>query len=382
MPGTNVILPGASPGIDSRSRITPKYDTRGRFIVEDFEGPNRTLAQMFPLQVGTTASIDTQQAKFGGQSIRITQTGTASSSKVQASKQVKSAMAIVGRFWFRLDNLPGVLIQILNIGSGINGLIQITSGSLFSSGFTGSVQSGAQPTTKVWHAVDYRIDYRDHTMLFDAMIDGVANTQATIANNATSMGVDDFNFANSGATTVTYWIDGWQQSDSIRDYPLSDDPSWVPFVDPTKWQKPHFMFKQIMFDVPLVFPEFAPAPTVGPTDYIDSDTVILLLVPSAVETADLVDLDTVLMSLTPSATEIYGRTDADTVTMSLVPSATEVEAAVDSATVNLALTPSQSETEQAVDSATIGLSLVPSAAEIMQSVDSATIPITLTPSAT
>lgn len=59
-----------------------------------------------------------------------------------------------------------------------------------------------------------------------------------------------------------------------------------------------------------------------------------------IDTAQFVDTQTTVLALTPSATEEYGHTDAATETFALTPSDSQIFAGVDSNTENLSLTPS------------------------------------------
>lgn len=202
--------------------------TLGRFVVEDFE--TLTLAQIFDQQVGTTASLDATHTKFGVQALKIHKTGAANAS----IKTMPGALGrvLVGRYWMWLGANPGVSTTISQAQTGLSGVQNVSTAGISTGGFSGvTIASGITVSDSNWHSFDFRLDTRGSTWLYDWMVDGVAQTQATHAASGTEV-ISQFAFDKVGASTIDYWIDGWQQSDDWGSYPLDDSP----FIPPSSNQ--------------------------------------------------------------------------------------------------------------------------------------------------
>jgi hypothetical protein len=220
MPAPNNGAPGTPPNF-AAPQPSRNLET---FVVESFE--TFSLAQIFDVQVGTTASLDTTHARTGSQAVKIHQTGTANAS----IRSINSLPIVVGRFAFWIASNPSATLQQGQCLGGVNAVFQISTAGIQTAGFTGAtVASGITVTDGAWHVIDFRVDLRGSTYLMDWMVDGVAQTQATIA-AAGARVVSQFKFASSGAVTIDYWLDDWQLSDDWGSYPLADPPNPRPLT--------------------------------------------------------------------------------------------------------------------------------------------------------
>jgi len=144
----------------------------------------------------------------------------------------------------------------------------------------------------------------------------------------------------------------------------------------------------------------------GGTEYTDSNTVPLLLTPSAVEgresadvntiyvdlqvsaveTREIFDAATVLLDIQLSSTEFRETLEVGSIYVDLQPSATEYREGLDASTVTVVLSPSATEFKESSssyeDTGTISVVITPSSLDAQERFDSATVPVTLTPSAT
>lgn len=192
---------------------------QGVFWREDFEVD--PLAYAFPTQVGSTAVIDTAHASNGTQSLKLHKTGAASGSIRTFS--LPRSLVVVGRFKFWGATLPTASFGLQNIIAGVLTAINISTAGNLAGGWSGAtISSGVNVCDSAWHAIDFRVDYRGATWRFDWMLDGVAQTQATVA--ASGAGPTQWKFDVVGAITLDCWVDQWQLSDGWYDYPLSDVP--------------------------------------------------------------------------------------------------------------------------------------------------------------
>ena len=111
-------------------------------LAADFE--SGTLADFFDDSVGSTASLATDRSHSGTTAYKVTQSGTASASKVTLAPSPQGT--IVGRFWFNLDSTPGSTLQLLNIQFGADSfVIRVLSNGTLQAGFGASYQNAGVP---------------------------------------------------------------------------------------------------------------------------------------------------------------------------------------------------------------------------------------------
>jgi hypothetical protein len=177
------------------------------------------LGEVFDSAVGTTASIDTAHAKDGTKALLIHQTGTASASKKTLPAGTRNHTA---RIWFWFSINPTATWQIYTlVQASANAVLRITTSGAIQCGFNGGTFQGATTAaTGAWHSADLKFSVDGPTFTADWTLDGVPQTQATLASTPADFTLAQF--GTTGATTIDCWVDQWAYSHSLTDYPLQD----------------------------------------------------------------------------------------------------------------------------------------------------------------
>jgi hypothetical protein len=336
MPAPHSAAPGPPPNLIA----PPPPRNLGRFVAESFE--TLLLAQIFNQQVGTTASLDATHTKFGVQALKIHKTGSASASILNTPGAL--GRILVGRYWMWLGTNPSVSTTIMQAQTGLSGVMNVSAAGIAAGGFSGvTASSGITVSDSNWHSFDFRLDTRGSTWLYDWMVDSIAQTQQTHAASGTEV-ISQFAFDKVGASTIDYWIDGWQLSDDWGAYPLDDSP-------------------------------FA-----GGTTQTDAGIIPVTITMSGTDDGlTSTDSGTIPITIALSGVEDWAvQSDAGTIPVTISLSGSDFLTSFDSGTIPITVVLSGTDQLQSTDAGAIPITIALSGTDQLSSTDAGTIPVTIT----
>lgn len=187
-------------------------------IWEDFEG-GRTLAEIFTGGVGSTASFDGTHVNDGVQALKISQTGTASGSKIDLPAGLRD---LVGRIYFDFPSAPSGTVVFVNIDVGTaSAFFRFRSNSISQVAWQGGgSQSGDALLVDAFNVLDFWIDANGANPTIHWRLNGVDQTPLNGA--AASGDITQAKLATTGAVTIDYWLDSLRLDDDPATYPLPD----------------------------------------------------------------------------------------------------------------------------------------------------------------
>lgn len=196
------------------------------FFTDALDG-SVALATLFDAAVGSTISFDNG-------AVLIHQTGTADASKRNLPAGTRT---LAFRILFYAPANPSAALNLVRVStpsSGTTGgiLRMATNGRLQALWNGGTAQSSAVGaiTLGSWNVLDGLFVTTGTTYTIDARINGVALTQATIADTAHDMATVDL--AQSGAATIDYRFAWMSMSVASADYPLPESRPNMPAGGP------------------------------------------------------------------------------------------------------------------------------------------------------